>query len=101
VRCRLRRLHRWLYIQETQVSIPFTHLFDWQGDNGQGDGLNGENQTRISLYVGDSTHWAYRNPSTPVKAQLDDVTLYKRPLSADEVQELYLSASAGAVSEVG
>ena len=80
--------------KNTQVSIPFTHLFDWQGDNGQGDGLNGEDQTRISLYVGDSTHWAYRNPSTPVKAQLDDVTLYKRPLSADEVQELYLSASA-------
>ena len=74
-----------------QSSIPFTYRFDWKGDD---SGNFHEDTTHINLYMGNSTHWAYRNPATPVKAQLDDVTLYKRPLSPDEVQELYLSASA-------
>lgn len=78
----------------TQPSIPFTRIFDWQGDQRDGGVLDNEDQTRISLYLGDSTHWTYRNPSLPLKGRLDDVVLYKRPLTADEVHELYLSASA-------
>jgi len=74
-------------------SMPL-HIFDWEGDNkSTNDGLAGEDQTRINLYLGDSSHWAYRNPSIPFRGKMDELVIYKRPLSADQVQELYLSSA--------
>ncbi len=74
-------------------SMP-VQVFDWQGDNkSPSDGLAGEDQTRINLYLGDSSHWAYRNPSIPFRGKMDELVIYKRPLSADQVQELYLSSA--------
>ncbi|MBC8450428.1 MAG: hypothetical protein H8D78_22055, partial [Chloroflexi bacterium] len=69
-------------------SMP-VQVFDWEGDGSGG----AEDHTHINLYLGDSSHWAYRNPSIPFRGKMDELVIYKRPLTADEVQELYLSSA--------
>ncbi|WP_296895956.1 LamG domain-containing protein, partial [Thiohalocapsa sp.] len=67
---------------------------DWQGDDkSSNDGLNHEDNTRIKIYLGASGNPAFVNPSIPFHGRMDELTMYKRPLSAREVQELYFSAS--------
>lgn len=56
--------------------------FDWQGD-----GSSLEDHTAIRLHV------EYTNPTIPFRGKMDDLVIYKRALNADEVQELYFSAS--------
>jgi len=75
------------------ISIP-KKTFRWEGDNLKpSHGLNNEDTSAIALHLGDATHWAYRNPSIPFRGRLDEIILYKRALSTEDVQELYLSAS--------
>ena len=66
--------------------------FDWQGDR---TGGLPEDSTHIKLYLGQdgaqSSDWAFYNQSMPLRGMVDEVTLYKRPLDAAEVQELYLT----------
>ncbi len=67
---------------------------DWQGDDkSSNDGLNHEDNTRIKITLGAPGTRAFTNPSVPFQGRMDELTMYKRPLSAREVQELYFSAS--------
>jgi hypothetical protein len=67
---------------------------DWEGDDkSSSEGLNHEDRTRIEIYLGASGKPAFANPSVPFHGRMDELIVYKRPLSAVEVQELYFSAS--------
>ncbi|HQI84959.1 MAG TPA: tandem-95 repeat protein [Anaerolineae bacterium] len=44
------------------------------------------------LYLGDDTHWAFYNNAMPFRGTLDDVSIYRRPLSTEEIDELYRAA---------
>ncbi|MBN1887593.1 MAG: tandem-95 repeat protein, partial [Thermoflexales bacterium] len=44
------------------------------------------------LYLGDDTHWAFYNNAMPFRGSLDDVSIYRHPLSAEEIDELYRAA---------
>jgi len=44
------------------------------------------------LYLGDDTHWAFYNNAMPFRGVLDDVAIYRRPLSTEEIDELYRAA---------
>jgi subtilisin-like proprotein convertase family protein len=41
------------------------------------------------LYLGDDTHWAFYNNAMPFRGSLDDVAIYRHPLSTEEIDELY------------
>jgi hypothetical protein len=70
-----------------QVSLPFGYQFDWQGDNkSTNDGLAGEDQTRLTLTLGDGTGLSH--PALLWRGQLDDVMLW--PLSASDVNSTWL-----------
>ncbi|MGC9396645.1 MAG: LamG-like jellyroll fold domain-containing protein [Anaerolineae bacterium] len=44
------------------------------------------------LYLGDDTHWAFYNNAMPFRGTLDDVSIYRHPLSTEEIDELYRAA---------
>ncbi len=44
------------------------------------------------LYLGDDTRWAFYNDAMPFRGTLDDVSIYRRPLSTEEIDELYRAA---------
>jgi len=55
---------------------------------GSGGGCGAYGSTDVRLF------YTYSNPSVPFYGRLDDLYLYKRALSLEEVQELYLSTFA-------
>jgi hypothetical protein len=66
-------------------------ILNWQGDDSEG--VVHRDTTHIKIYLGDDGTPAFFNPSIPFRGRMDELTMYKRPLSAVEVQELYFSAS--------
>jgi len=72
--------------------LSYDHkTLNWRGDDSEG--VVGRDKTHIKIYLGDDGTPAFFNPSIPFRGRMDELTMYKRPLSAREVQELYFSAS--------
>lgn len=45
--------------------------------------------SEVTIYLGDETHWAYNNPSLPFEGEIDHFMIYKRAMNSEEVQTLY------------
>lgn len=56
--------------------------------------FNWNNGTLTDFYLGDQNHWAFENPSIPFHGKLDEIAFYRRPLSAEDVDELYQTSGS-------
>ncbi len=69
-----------------------TWTFDWTTPTRQTMDLGYSGDGYGTVHLGTDSEPAIFNPSIPFRGRLDELIIYKRPLDAAEVNELYLSA---------
>ncbi len=71
-----------------------TWYFDWTTPTRQTSDLGYSGDGYGTVHLGTGSEPAIFNPSIPFRGRLDELIIYRRPLDAAEINELYLSAFA-------